>query len=119
MAPGWVQQGVQVPASFREQFRREADDRGHSSVKTLGTIGMGILLGMPPEVRTGMYIWAQQRIGRSGGDITAGEIYRAFRDLMEMGEAAGDEERMARLLARVLRGESSIPPTESGGKHQR
>lgn len=89
MAPGWVQQTIQLPEKFRAAMRGDAGTRGHSSIKTLGTAAVGILLGMPDDVRHVLYLWTHARIIRHGADVEPREIYAAFKAIL----AAEDAER--------------------------
>jgi hypothetical protein len=89
MAPGWVQQGLQLPKAFRDALRTESSSRGHASIKTLGSMAVGILLGMPPEVRHVLYLWTHAKIIRDGDKIEPRDVYSAYLGIL----AAGDNER--------------------------
>lgn len=112
MAVGWEQQGVQLPEAMKEAFRAEAAARGHTSVKALGTIAVGLLLGMPEEVRTAMFLWTQNKIAKWGAELTPEEIYKLFESMLSADQSGSGDERLARLLVKALRGDADIPPTE-------
>lgn len=117
MAEGWVQQGIQIPEDFRAHFRREAADKGHSSIKTLGTIAIGILLGMPQDVRAAMFIWTQSKIARSGDEIQAGEIYDTLISLLEATDDKGEDNHLALMLVRALRSSAGVTASTTPGNN--
>lgn len=119
MAPGWVQQQSQLPEHFRTALRAEAADNGHGSIRTLGTIAYGVLLGMPKETRTAMHVWMQSRLARHGPDIEPAEVFSMLMRLTAS-EPVGSttSERLGHLLALALtlRNEVDLIPTESPGR---
>ena len=118
MAAGWVQQGIQVPTHFRTILRLEAGRRGHSSIKHLGTLMTGILLGMPPSARQALYLWISTMNPDEVRDIQPEQVYRAFARIMSIDDGPPDEKQMAWLVRRILDPRISLPPTERPGRSE-
>lgn len=112
MAPGWAQQSVQVPTHFREIFRLEASERGHSSIKHLGTLATGLLLGMPPRARQALYVWISTMRAEEMRDLQPEQIYEAFARIMRVSNEPPDEKEVAWLVTRILDPRISLPPSE-------
>jgi len=76
MAEGWARQALQVPEGMARRFTGEADRYGPNSVKLLGTLALGILLGMPKAQRDDLYIWITRRLWDGDEDLSSEEIWR-------------------------------------------
>ncbi len=116
MAEGQVQQTIQMPQQFRQIFRAEAMARGHSSVKHLGTLATGLLLGMPPAARHALYVWISTMRPGELRDLQPEDVYKAFARLMHIEGETPDNERVAWLVTRILSPEISLPPEERPGR---
>lgn len=79
-APGWVQQSIQIPEAMREEFRAEAGRIPGHGVKMLGTLAVGLYLGLPDEIQRRMYHWLNDRLYKDGGEpkLTARQVLEAF-----------------------------------------
>lgn len=63
---GWVRQGIQLPAWLRERLSDEAAEKGHASIKVIGTTAIAMYLSLPKEMRDDLFIQVTRMIWRGG-----------------------------------------------------
>lgn len=69
---------MQLPEGFADQLTDEAASKGSSSLKILGTTAVGLLLGMPQEVRDELYLWVVRQAWDGPDDLTPEGIWSAM-----------------------------------------
>ncbi len=57
---GWTKQSLTVPRSVWTGMRLLSEVHGYGSLKSLGTVGLGIVAGMPQHMRKRMLKWIAQ-----------------------------------------------------------
>lgn len=71
---GWIRQGIQLPEHLRELIRVEADRRGQTCVKVLGTAAMCLYFGLPEDRRDQLFKIVIQQIWDGAQDIDPEQI---------------------------------------------
>lgn len=82
MPEGWRQQSLQIPDEFHEAFRGEAARWGQSSVKILGTVAVGLLMGMPEDARREFYFWMLRILHDPDQSLSARAVFEKLLDLL-------------------------------------
>lgn len=114
MAAGWKQQQLQLPLEMGAVFRAEATQKGANAVKILGTLGVGVLLGMPARVREELFVWGMKQTWDGPEALTIEAVWEQFKQqLAEARIEAGDKtepEEIRWEITRILDPEVTPPP---------
>ena len=76
---GWIKQGVQVPHHIREQIRGEAQIRGTTGVKILGTAAMCLYFGLTQRERDVLYLLVTEQLWNGVDTIDPNQICDQFK----------------------------------------
>lgn len=114
MAPGWGRVSLQVPLPVVAIWRAEAATKGQSSVKMLGTVATGLLLGMPAPVRDELYLQVSRLSWKGLQDLTPEVLWQMLRAILaehEAGRPVGKDW----YVDRILSPEITLPPGRRPG----
>lgn len=80
---GWIKQGVQIPKHLRERLEVEANEKGVSSIKLLGTTAFCVILGMPAEIRDDLYALVSRMSWKGPENIDEDQVWRELSVLVQ------------------------------------
>eukprot|EP00392_Amoebophrya_sp_AT5.2_P016169 g16414.t1 len=110
---GWSRQQMQIPEDLRKIFAAESRYRGQGSVKILGALAVGALLGMPAKARDRAYLKVTRASWGDGKELTPERVFEFFMQSIE--EAQEEDEQTSGTLwevTRILDPELTPPPGE-------
>jgi hypothetical protein len=115
-ARGWVKRGVQVPADLERLLKVAASSEKHGSVQAIVSVGIALVLGMPPELRDRMLRWAYLMANRDPNLITDADAWKVFEAAQKMHD--DDVEEPADITTdwyiREVLGVEPEPPKQDG-----
>lgn len=101
MPPGWKRVSLQIPISLARLWGAEAESKGVSSIKTMGTGAVALYLGLPPAVRDEFFQRVQRMTWGGTSDIDPEAIWTLLRAILrahEAGETLTPQWEVSRIL---------------------
>lgn len=101
MPPGWKRVSLQIPIPLSKIWTAEAEAKGVSSIKVMGTAMMALFLGMPEDVRNALFLQVSQMTWKNRLDVDPDAVWKTLRAMVEAhegGEPLARVWQMDRLL---------------------
>lgn len=109
MPPGWKRISLQIPIPLSRVWVREAENKGVSSIKTMGTAAVAVYLGMPEPVRDEFFQEVQRLTWGGAADISPEAVWTLLRAML-LAHEAGEPLRREWQVTRILDPELTLPP---------
>lgn len=81
MQIGTSRLALQVPDGISGDFRRDVDHRGPQSIRFMGTCAVGLLMGMPADIRDKLFRHVQRVRWEEMREVTSQEVWALFETL--------------------------------------
>lgn len=108
---GWSRQQMQIPEDLRKIFAAESRYRGQGSIKILGALAVGALLGMPSKARDLAYLKVTQASWGDGKHLTPERVFEFFMQSIEEAQQDDAEVETSKWeVTRILDPELTPPP---------
>lgn len=92
LGPRWMKQTLQVPKAMGQDFRELASGVGTGGVKVLGTLGVGLVNGMPEPVRAELASFVNAKTWSSADGLDPEMLWKFMLHLIEVhGEERGED----------------------------
>jgi len=112
---GWARQQLQIPEDLRKILVAESKYRGQGSIKILGTLAIGVLLGMSQSARDKAYLAVTRASWGEAHDLTPEKVFEIFMQAIEETQRenpeSGDHEPLFE-VTRILDPELTPKPGE-------
>jgi hypothetical protein len=111
-----VKRGVQMPADLERLLKAAASTEKHGSVQAIVSVGIALVLGMPPEVRERMLRWAYFMANRDPNLITEVDAWKVFEAAcaMKSDEDQSPDDITTDWYIREVLGVDADPPKKDG-----
>lgn len=84
LGPRWMKQTLQVPKTIGQDFRGHASTIGTGGVKVLGSLGIGLVNGMPDEVRRELASFVNAKTWQSADGLDEEMLWKFFLHLLSV-----------------------------------
>jgi len=84
MQIGTSRLALQVPDGIHADFRLDIQDRGPQSLRFMGTGAVGLMMGMPKDIRDKIFRYVQRERWENYREVNSEEVWRLFEELYEI-----------------------------------